>query len=327
MFDFNETPLTEELILGASVHVVGFGVSDGTTQSGGGVQREIDLTVERLRAQIVGFGTPTRNICQGDSGGPTFFDADGDGNDEVIAVSSFGSNACMNTSWVARTDAFLDDFLYPILSSWDGECAGDGVCNEETVCDYPDPDCDICGFDGVCGSNCEQIDFDCPIATMPGGLCQDNDDCEFKLCAEAPDDPRVKYCTEVCDPNGLIDDECTIPLSTCVPGGGDNICGFLGPTPSTQGAECSVNEDCRSGVCDVGNRICVEFCASDAECAEPYSCVDFGGGNSVCTLGGDGGGCCSVGSEKDQWTGLFAAFFLGFMFLGARRRARRRRDS
>lgn len=311
--EINLEPLTDADI-GSQVRVVGFGVTDGEAQTGAGTKREVSLTIDELTSEHVGLGDASKNICQGDSGGPTILLS---GGQKVIAVSSFGSNFCMDRSFVTRTDVHAD-FVREVLSAWgDGPCSLDGACG--TDCEFPDPDCDECGLDGRCAFGCPAVDLDCPVTGFVGDFCTDNDDCETRNCIEALDDPRIKYCTEACD----ADNPCTEPLS-CT----DGVCQYTGITPSAQGAPCASGADCRSGLCDAGNLICVEPCGGDADCADPFACETLSG-MKVCTLPDDGGcGCDSVATGADgrrRALGSLLLLILAVIGYGAALRRRRSR--
>lgn len=308
----NLDPLTEQDI-GQSVRVVGFGVTDGQTQTGAGTKREVNLTIDALTTEHIGLGDMVRNICQGDSGGPTILLA---GGEKVVAVSSFGSNFCMDQSFVTRTDAHAD-FLREVISSWgDGPCAQDGTCNAEG-CEFLDPDCDDqCALDGTCANGCPRIDLDCPVTGFAGDFCTDGDDCETRNCIEAIDDPRITYCSESCD----ADNPCTTPLA-CV----DGLCQYAEPTPSAQGAPCTTSAECRSGLCDATNFICVEPCDSSADCADPYACESLSG-MKVCTFPKEGClGCAASSPSGGRAAGTLALLFLAVIGYGAAFRRRRRR--
>lgn len=314
----NLDPLTSADI-GRSVRVVGFGVTDGQAQTGAGTKRQVGLTLDSLTSEHIGLGDPQRNICQGDSGGPTIFQT---GND-VLAVSSFGSNFCMDQSFVTRTDVHAD-FLRQVIASWgdDSPCVQDGNC-VTSGCDFPDPDCDICGLDGVCGSGCEKLDLDCPVTGFAGDLCSDNDGCESRQCIEAADDQRVKYCSTACDDGDPTVAACAGTLS-CV----DKQCQYTGTTPSAQGSPCATNDQCRSNLCDLTNRICVEECSSDDECADPFACESVSG-IEVCTVPVEGN-CLGCGAGNDPAGQRGAAMLLILVAIGyggaLRRRRRRTRE-
>lgn len=297
-------------VIGEQVRAVGFGVTDGEEQTGGGTRRQVTLTISDLDYQFIVVGDDALNTCQGDSGGPLFLDS-GDG-EVVIGVTSFGQQGCAGASHKVRTDLFVDDFIDQVLAAWSpGPCSHDFSCDPEADCEYPDPDCDVCGVDGICGAGCEVVDLDCPLGVLPGGLCEDSDDCEDRLCVAAVDDPRVSFCSTTCD---TVDD-CDPPLNECSDeGGGEKTCRFAEITPSTQGYPCSGNDECRSEICDQDEGICVEPCGSGGDCPDGFECNGVQGVDS-CTIPH---GCSAAGNQHSAMaTGLMVLLALG---LGRRRR-------
>jgi MYXO-CTERM domain-containing protein len=296
---FSQEPI-DETWLGTEVTVVGFGVTDGESQTGSGTKRQISLTIDEVVEDEIGLGVPGRNICQGDSGGPTFIDMGG--TDTVLAVSSYGSNFCMNRSYCTRTDVHVDSGLKEVIAAWTGPCAQDGECVTEGCGEFPDPDCDGCGYDGFCMPECPKLDLDCPIVGFAGAFCEVGDDCESRLCVQALDDTSVSYCSTSCETT----EDCELPLGVCQ----DGQCYFSGMTPGTQGADCSNGDDCNSGVCHPDHDICVNQCGDGyPECSEPYVCGEVGGA-SACVPEEEGGCGCRAGSEGGGLPGLLGLVFL-----------------
>ena len=312
-------PLPSNMI-GETVRVVGYGVSDGVEQTGFGTKRSISLEITSYGSHHIGFGEPGRNICQGDSGGPTFRD-DFPNGEVAIAVSSYGSDNCRSESKVARTDTYRD-WLIEVIDAWDGPCQHDGVCNEDPTCRTPDPDCDTCGFDGVCGTQCVKPDLDCPLGGFAGGDCNNDFDCESRTCVESIEDSRVKYCSGLCDPDIPGGEQCDAPLSVCSnEAATDFVCRYRDITPGVQGSTCADGSDCRSGACDDNHGICVEQCGDGLPaCGEGYACVDFGGGTSACTFPEDGGCGCRAGQRTSSGGPL--GLLLGAALLLVKRRRR-----
>lgn len=298
--------------IGLPVKTVGFGFTDGVTMEGFGTKRKVDLTVDELNFFHIGIGTPQRNTCQGDSGGPSI--AVFDGVERVVAVTSFGSDECRGRSFMSRTDTHQDSFLIPVMDSWEGPCAQDGQCVTDG-CRTVDPDCDVCGFDGVCGTDCEIVDLDCPAGGRAGDFCEDRFDCESRHCIDSAEDPRIRYCSNECDPSLPVGEQCPLPLGACRESAdGGHSCTYIDETPTVQGAPCDDGTECRSGVCDPDDSICIEQCGSDfPACLDGFECVDFSD-TKACRLPQGG---CSVGSGSGT-----AAWLLALMALVAIRRRR-----
>ncbi len=309
--------LDPALDVGLAARSVGFGVTDGQSQSGAGIKRQVRLTVDEITYLHVGVGTASENTCQGDSGGPTLVDLGGV--ERVVGVTSFGSDACRARSFLTRVDT-MQDWLTQVIDAWSGPCQLDGECADG--CDSIDPDCDPCGFDGTCADQCAAVDLDCPLGARVGEACAEDFDCESRLCLPATDDARVSFCTATCDPARPVD-TCPPPLSTCVEGaGGEPVCAYSGATPSAQGSSCEEDGQCRSGLCDTANDICVEQCGGDQpECAEPYSCEEVRG-MRACTFADEGGCAAGTGQGGRPWPALVAAF-CALALAGAARKRRR----
>jgi hypothetical protein len=320
LMPFNLDPL-DDSVLGAQINVIGFGVTDGETQTGAGQKRQILLTVDELGNSHIGMGTPGRNICQGDSGGPSLLDIDG--TETVIAVSSFGSNFCMDRSYGARTDAHAEEGLLEVLAAWSGPCQQDGECNDTADCsEFPDPDCDQCGFDGFCAGGCERLDLDCPLSSRPGEFCNSAEDCESRLCIASPEDERVKYCSQRCE-QATTERDCDLPLTVCTAGEGGHVCRFGTGTPGIQGAPCNDGGDCRSGVCHSAERICIEQCGGNLPtCREPFVCKEISGGVSACVPEDEGGcGCAARGGSGPVGRGApLLLLALGWLWNRSRKR-------
>jgi len=310
------TEYIDDTWLGTQVTVVGFGVTDGEAQTGAGTKRQVNLTIDEVRSDEIGLGLPNLNICQGDSGGPTLLD-NGD-SEVVLAVSSYGSNFCMDRSYCTRTDVHLDDGLREVVAAWTEPCDADGTCVTEGCGDFEDPDCNECGFDGFCLAGCPTLDLDCPVTGRDGDFCEDADGCESRLCIAALDDASVSYCSVECDP-GTPGGGCQPPLTVCQEADdGNAYCYYNGITPGTQGAPCSTGDDCRSGVCHPDLDICIEECGDGLpECREPYHCGEVGG-SMACVPEEEGGGCgCRAGGGDLPGIGVLV-LLLGLLYRRSR---------
>ncbi len=321
--DIEPIPLNTESIddyVGAEIRTVGFGYTDGETQEGWGIKRQLLHIMYGVQYEFIVTGDEYHNTCQGDSGGPTFLSFDG--TERVIAVTSFGAGGCLGVSHQTRVDVYIDRFLAEVVAAWYGPCSADGDCVTEG-CETIDPDCDVCGYDGVCAGGCVKKDLDCPVGLYHGESCGDREACEDLLCLESVEDSRVKYCSAECDPARPEDNfGCQPPLTACEDNGeGVYQCRFSGITPSVQGATCAENSECRSGVCHPDDAICVEQCGDGLpDCADPYVC-DAVGGVDACILPKEKG--CSVtpaGRRSGSVAWLLAIFAALLVAVGKKRR-------
>ena len=295
----NLHPLDESFV-GAEVRSIGFGVTDGETQEGFGTKRQVTLLVREVTNEHIWIGTSEHNVCNGDSGGPHMMQFDD--LEHVAGVTSFGYEECTGSSAHCRVDVYAEKFLIPVIDAWSGPCRDDGVCVTEG-CRTPDPDCDPCGLEGTCMTGCEEKDLDCPISGFLGDPCESREDCESLFCREAPEDPRVKYCSTECDPDHPEDFwGCKPPLSSCAQEpGGEYLCRYSGLTPGVQGALCTNSDECRSGHCfPPGDGICAEECGeAQPECDELYVCENIGAGINACILPEEEG-CCRASPSRPE---------------------------
>jgi secreted trypsin-like serine protease len=102
------TPLYEATVaVGAEMTLVGYGVTDGTTDTGAGEKRHVNVTVASVDAGTWRYDTVGgRSACRGDSGGPAFFDVGG--TLHLAGVTSWGDETCTAMGNYTRIDAFLD---------------------------------------------------------------------------------------------------------------------------------------------------------------------------------------------------------------------------
>lgn len=109
--------------IGRTVTLVGYGVSDGPSQTGAGIKREVDVTIDQLEATTLHYTTTKgQTACNGDSGGPAYAD---EGGQLVIAgITSYGDQNCQQFGVYTRVDAFLD-FIEQEISNGGGNNPND----------------------------------------------------------------------------------------------------------------------------------------------------------------------------------------------------------
>jgi MYXO-CTERM domain-containing protein len=160
-------PLPDDLV-GSDVRAVGFGNDAADAEAG--VRRSVALTIESEEPAHIALAAEGESLCRGDSGAPVLFDR-GAG-EAVVGVISRGLASCQGRTWAVRADA-VRAFLTEVMDAWEGACRADGAC-VETCPRTADPDCDVCGFQGVCEVDCApQPDLDCPRpAPGPASGCE-----------------------------------------------------------------------------------------------------------------------------------------------------------
>lgn len=129
----NRQPLGSAL-RGKPVRIVGYGLNDGSAQTGAGIKRQAVTSLGAIQAALIAVGDSHRGTCNGDSGGPAFMSSSGQ--ETIVGTTSYGNADCSDGGYDARVDTDLT-FIDPYLV---------GTCT---------PQCDgrSCGSDG-CGGTC-----------------------------------------------------------------------------------------------------------------------------------------------------------------------------
>ena len=292
-----ETPVTLNAadisdLASTNVDLVGFG--ETANDVGDFLRRSVELPVSLVERDTIRVGDDANRNCAGDSGGGVFHDF-GDG-ETLIAVSR-RQGSCSETVSMTRVDRHVNDFLFPYIDQVSGPCAADDVCTMDCP-RTPDPDCgDLCQWGNDCaedmGEECTTRDWDCGLGSFPGEACAKSGDCEQGgACIAAADDATFLYCDKPCE----VDEDCPA-MMTCNDSG---RCEYGTPSPGSQGFPCTMNEQCRSGICE--DLICVRECDPAAsDCPSEFTCgpSKVSEGAFVC-LGEDlsgGGGFCQAGSS------------------------------
>jgi len=95
-------------VIGQKLRFVGYGVTNGTSQTGFGLKREVYVTVRELSDTQIKYSDKGKNTCNGDSGGPAFLQVGGRW--QIVGVTSFGDRGCTQYGVDTRVDAF-DAFI------------------------------------------------------------------------------------------------------------------------------------------------------------------------------------------------------------------------
>lgn len=151
--------------IGTELLFVGYGVSDGYSQTGAGYKRAVYMELDRLDSTTFYYSDAGRNTCNGDSGGPAFLKV---GDKFLVAgVTSYGDYNCTEYGVDTRVDKYLSfigetgvSATEDNSSSEDNNSSNDittptDPCNGETYAGRCDGDTVIwCENDQVYQSNC-----------------------------------------------------------------------------------------------------------------------------------------------------------------------------
>ncbi len=170
-YDYNEYNLNQ--YVGSSVFYVGYGASNGRTQTGSGVKRSTNLTIAQVQAeqyvsQFNGSGT-----CFGDSGGPGLLNIQGQL--RIVGVNSAvaGNIPCEEYFISTRVDSYAP-WISQMLGAPPPNCnQQSGVCLCENACQG----------NGSCSNNLCQVlscseTYECLID------CGENQGCQSQCYAE-----------------------------------------------------------------------------------------------------------------------------------------------
>ena len=189
--------------VGTAVTMVGFGLSDGTAQTGAGTERVVTQTVvscaadEGQNTNLLCYDQSSgKGKCNGDSGGPSF--AMINGKLVEVGITSFGDQTCSTFGADTRVDAekaFITAHVPNLYCETDADCQADHAC-----------------FTNSC--------IVTPFST--GGLgatCTGNTDCDSATCGTSGDDSK---CTMTCTPNAA--NACPTGLDCFDDGNGSGYC-------------------------------------------------------------------------------------------------------
>jgi trypsin len=100
-------------VVGQTVQMVGYGVTNAKYQTGNGTRRTVNETIDDQDNTFIYYGGGASGTCQGDSGGPTFLMVNGV--KTLIAVTSYGDSSCVQLGANTRVDTYAS-FLAPNIT-------------------------------------------------------------------------------------------------------------------------------------------------------------------------------------------------------------------
>jgi secreted trypsin-like serine protease len=88
----------------STVRLVGYGVNNGTAQTGAGRKRTVNAPVDGVTKRLIQIGDSKHDTCQGDSGGPAL--AKINGVETIVGLTSFGAAGCSGGGYDTRIDLY-----------------------------------------------------------------------------------------------------------------------------------------------------------------------------------------------------------------------------
>lgn len=244
------------------IRYVGFGVSDGTNHSGGGLKRTTTLPLTWLTDVSYLSDQDGTGTCFGDSGGPGMVDEDGAW--RVVGVVSAGTSragsgtdpCATGTGYYMRVDAYaswiaeVTGLAFPSCDGA-GQCLCAQACRTDGTCDNQACRTRTCSEGLGCIAGCGAGDQGCAM------------DCQFLAAPAAFVALRnAWYCIDDACPAGTPDRLACVNAAC-----GDKLDKCL--ADAADGGDCSALAHCLDG-CDDGDDLCGDACgrvASDAAMA------------------------------------------------------------
>ncbi|NUO50465.1 MAG: trypsin-like serine protease, partial [Polyangiaceae bacterium] len=123
-------PSMDSSWVGRELVHVGFGVSNGSSQTGAGTKRFVRIPIASVSSKQFSYASPGKNTCNGDSGGPAFAEVNG----ELLlaGLTSYGDANCTQNGVDTRPDAFKDFIALPTTDPCGGETFA-GRCDGSNV--------------------------------------------------------------------------------------------------------------------------------------------------------------------------------------------------
>jgi secreted trypsin-like serine protease len=106
-------PYNRDPLVMGSARLVGFGTNTHKNM-GAGIKRTVTTNIAKIQRTLVKIGTSSQQTCHGDSGGPAFQTIDGV--EQIIGVTSFGTDIGSLVCYGGGTDTRVDQYL-PFVDS------------------------------------------------------------------------------------------------------------------------------------------------------------------------------------------------------------------
>ncbi|MBI5477608.1 MAG: trypsin-like serine protease [Deltaproteobacteria bacterium] len=319
-------------LVGQTVTLVGYGVTNAQTQTGNGTRRAVDEQINDQDSMYIYYGGGTSGTCQGDSGGPMLTHG---GTGTVVGVTSFGDQSCVQLGANTRVDVYADfikgyvgsgpqPVTVGITQPQSGSTQGPTVSVAVTAQSPAGVAKVDLYLDGALSGTLASAPYNFSLTNLAAGAHTlravgtgtDGGSGEASVTFTATAGPGCSAELPCATGSSCVDGQC-VPY-----------------TPGSPGASCTQNTECQSGMCidgSTGHGYCTEQCGSDQDCHNQAACLDMGGmglcgpPNSAQVAGGGGheliGGC--RGAPGDPAMPVTGALLLLFALVAAGRPRRR----
>jgi V8-like Glu-specific endopeptidase len=210
------TKKMDKSFTGQDVLYVGYGVSSGITNQGGGIKRSGYMTLWSYEQTYYISGYQQSGVCFGDSGGPGLLEVNGEM--RVIGVNSSvwsqNEDPCTGAAIQTRVDPYID-WIEATMAGDDTDCRVHAdlcfcpqACTSDGLCDNRFCKTYSCGEVRQCFKDCNdnpQCQADCFVRASAAGLEELYD---YYYC-------RMTKCYNSSDPEGCADSYCLDYKQAC----------------------------------------------------------------------------------------------------------------
>jgi MYXO-CTERM domain-containing protein len=303
---WQRTPLAT--IIGQTVTLVGYGVTDAQMQTGNGTRRLVDEQVSDQDPMYLFYGGGTSGTCQGDSGGPMLAH---DGTETIVGVTSAGDESCVQLGINTRVDPYADfiaqhvDNTAPqpvtvtITEPQNGSTEGPSI-TVSVIAESPAAVATVDLYlDDVLQRTLTTAPYNFLLTSVAAGshtirvvgTGTDGGSGEASITVTATGTPECSAEAPCATGYDCVSGACVVHTpaggcsteSPCMSGFRceNTVCVVdAPPAPGTPGASCTQNADCHGGMCVDGatsHGYCTEQCATDDDCHNQAACLDMSG--------------------------------------------------
>jgi secreted trypsin-like serine protease len=272
-------------IIGQTVTLVGYGVTDAASQTGNGTRRVVDQAVSDMDDMYLYYQGGSSGTCQGDSGGPMFLNVGG--TETVVGVTSFGDQSCVQLGANTRVDPYASFIAQYAGSSSSGEQPVTVTITSPQNGSTQGPSftvsANVTSTAGV--ARAELLINNSPSGSLTQGPWT------FQA-SNLPNGAHTIVVRGTGQDGGTGQASITVTVAaaqtTCsesnpCPQGFDCVnqqCVSNQVVPGTTGAPCTGNAECQSGICidgDTPDGYCSQACQGPSDCPHSAACWDVGG--------------------------------------------------